>query len=250
MRVYSVVSMDANGISKLGTILGVWAHPDDETWTSAGIMMAARASGQRVAIVTATKGELGSSDHKRWPLDTLGQTRAQELANALGIMDVHEQYWLNYQDGDCPNCSTAEACARLKEIFETVQPDTVLTFGPDGLTGHLDHKAVGRWAEMAAAHCGSKPTVYQATESKEKYQTVDKQSDSLLNIYFNTNSPYMLPEAEMDICFRLPPDLLEKKIAALRAHTSQYEKLMECLENGSISRDIASPECFRKAKTD
>ena len=35
-----------------GTLLGVWAHPDDEAYLSAGVMTAALRAGQRVAVAT------------------------------------------------------------------------------------------------------------------------------------------------------------------------------------------------------
>src|ERR671922_141060 len=38
----------------LGTILGVWAHPDDEAYLSAGLMARAVRNGSRVVCVTAT----------------------------------------------------------------------------------------------------------------------------------------------------------------------------------------------------
>ncbi|MGH3589327.1 MAG: PIG-L deacetylase family protein, partial [Pseudonocardia sp.] len=44
----------------LGTILGVWAHPDDETYLCGGLMARAARSGDRVVCVTATRGEQGS----------------------------------------------------------------------------------------------------------------------------------------------------------------------------------------------
>ena len=49
----------------LGTILGVWAHPDDEGYLSAGIMAQAMRNGQRVVCVTATRGE--AADPEQWP---------------------------------------------------------------------------------------------------------------------------------------------------------------------------------------
>ncbi len=45
----------------LGTILGVWAHPDDEAYLSAGLMATAIAAGRRVVCVTATRGRGGLS---------------------------------------------------------------------------------------------------------------------------------------------------------------------------------------------
>ena len=47
-------------VSELGTLLGVWAHPDDETYLVAGLMAQAVRDGHRVVCVTATRGEEGS----------------------------------------------------------------------------------------------------------------------------------------------------------------------------------------------
>ena len=48
--------------ARLGTLLGIWAHPDDEAFLSAGLMAAARDAGHRVVCVTATLGERGTDD--------------------------------------------------------------------------------------------------------------------------------------------------------------------------------------------
>ena len=71
-------------VRTLGTILGVWAHPDDEAYLSAGVMAMATRAGSRVVCVTATRGELGSTDStsgrsKRWL--TCGRV---EMAASLG----------------------------------------------------------------------------------------------------------------------------------------------------------------------
>ena len=49
----------------LGTLLGIWAHPDDETYLAAGLMAQAVRDGRRVVCVTATRGEGGSMDEER-----------------------------------------------------------------------------------------------------------------------------------------------------------------------------------------
>ena len=46
----------------LGTVLGVWAHPDDEAYLAGGLMAAAVDAGARVVCVTATRGERGTPD--------------------------------------------------------------------------------------------------------------------------------------------------------------------------------------------
>ena len=46
----------------LGVVLGIWAHPDDEAYLSAGLMALARRAGNRVVCVTMTPGEHGTDD--------------------------------------------------------------------------------------------------------------------------------------------------------------------------------------------
>src|SRR3972149_9218835 len=83
---------------ELGTILGVWAHPDDETYLSAGLMAAAAGAGSRVSDVTATRGEGGSMDEERWPPEKMGEVREQELIRSLETLGVSEHYWLDLPD--------------------------------------------------------------------------------------------------------------------------------------------------------
>jgi LmbE family N-acetylglucosaminyl deacetylase len=49
-------------IRELGTVLSIWAHPDDEAYLCDGIMAMAAAAGSRVVCVTAARGELGVTD--------------------------------------------------------------------------------------------------------------------------------------------------------------------------------------------
>ena len=60
--------------ARLGTVLGIWAHPDDEAFLSAGLMAAARDAGQRVVCVTATLGEHGTSDPGSWPPNRMARS--------------------------------------------------------------------------------------------------------------------------------------------------------------------------------
>ncbi|MEA2508479.1 MAG: N-acetyl-D-myo-inositol-2-amino-2-deoxy-alpha-D-glucopyranoside deacetylase, partial [Actinomycetota bacterium] len=151
-------------MSALGTILSVWAHPDDETYLCAGVMAQAVDEGNRVVCVTATRGEAGSQDEERWPLATLGAVREEELRAALAALGITEHEWLDYPDGGCDQIPQEEAVIKLGALFDEVQPDTVLTFGPDGMTGHPDHKAISGWT-TAAFEQAAKPgaSLYYAT---------------------------------------------------------------------------------------
>ena len=139
-------------VAALGTILGVWAHPDDEAYLSGGLMAMARDAGSRVVCVTATRGELGTTDPVAWPPPRLAAERTGELARSLEILGVTEHHWLGYADGGCADVPAADAVERLCGLIEQVAPDTVLTFGPDGITGHPDHQAVSAWTAAAFDH--------------------------------------------------------------------------------------------------
>ena len=135
-----LASRDMSGDNPLGSILSVWAHPDDETWLCAGLMARAVAAGDRVVCVTATRGELGSPDEERWPSGApLAAVRTAEMQRALAILGVTEHHWLDYPDGGCADVDQDEAVRRVTALMAEMQPDTVLTFGPDGMTGHDDH---------------------------------------------------------------------------------------------------------------
>ena len=125
--------------AELGTVLGVWAHPDDEAYLSAGLMALARRHGRRVVVVTATAGEHGTDDPVCWPPARLARRRRKEMAASLAAIGVDEHQWLGYGDGACADADEGEAVATIGEIIDAVQPDTIVTFGPDGMTGHPDH---------------------------------------------------------------------------------------------------------------
>ena len=135
--------------ASLGTILGVWAHPDDEAYLSAALMAQAVRAGSRVMCVTATRGEAGSQDELRWPPEKMAEIREAELMATLRVLGVTEHRWLDYIDGTCAEVDEDEATAKVAAIFDEVQPDSVLCFGPDCQTGHPDHIATHRWTTRA-----------------------------------------------------------------------------------------------------
>jgi LmbE family N-acetylglucosaminyl deacetylase len=212
-------------ISELGNILGVWAHPDDETYLTAGIMAEAVGQGQRVVCITATRGEAGSLDHERYPPDTMGEVREAELAETLRILGVGEHHWLDYVDGTCDDVDVHEATKRVGRIIEEVQPDSVITFGPDGQTGHPDHIAVSRWATEAFEQ-GAKPgaRLYYAATERAWYEGFGTTLEA--NNVYAPGTPKIFERDELAIYFEATGDRLEQKLEAIQAQVSQVEWLI------------------------
>jgi LmbE family N-acetylglucosaminyl deacetylase len=226
--------------TKLGTIMGIWAHPDDESFMVGGILSMAAAAGQKVICITATKGEAGVQNESKWPAATLAETRSKELAAALKILGIKEQQWLGYTDGGCADVSDDEAVAKIIDLINKYTPDTIITFPPDGMTGHPDHQSVSRWARLAAAKSGSNPEVYFAVQTQESYDSFLKVMDEQFNVYFATDNPIFIPQDKCDMHFLLPPDIAERKTAALKAQESQFDAMFAFLGDKGVEAAVGA----------
>jgi LmbE family N-acetylglucosaminyl deacetylase len=229
-------------IRELGTILGIWAHPDDEAYLSGALMAMARDAGSRVVCVTATRGEHGTGDPQRWPPDRLAAVRTTELARCLEILGVTEHHWLGYRDGDCPAVPRPDAVARLCELIDEVRPDTVVTFGPDGNTGHPDHRAVSGWATAAfdrAAPRGAR-LLYSAVPDRwaQRWSAVNEKFD-----VFVPGFPVTVPEDRLDLDLVLDPETADRKVRALAAQVTQTAGLIDALGIGEYTA-WAADEAF------
>jgi LmbE family N-acetylglucosaminyl deacetylase len=218
----------ASGVADLGTILGVWAHPDDEAYLSGGLMALARDVGSRVVCVTATRGELGTSDPVRWPPQRLAAVRTAELAACLAILGVTEHHWLGYRDGECAGVPASEAIATLSELIDQVRPDTVLTFGPDGITGHPDHQAVAAWTSAAFDRVvPSGARLLQAAVAERPIARWSARTEGL-DVYA-AGYPITTPAELLAVDLVLDPDTAARKVRALAAQRSQTAGLIAAL---------------------
>ena len=137
------------------TLLGVWAHCDDESYLSAVLMSRVLRVGGRVVLASATRGEGGGSGDP----DELAAQRERELRTAMAGLCVRDVRFLGYSDGQCA-AAAEQAIESITALIEDVRPDVIVTFGPDGVTGHPDHIAVSMWTTAAAAALGHERLLY------------------------------------------------------------------------------------------
>jgi LmbE family N-acetylglucosaminyl deacetylase len=215
-------------VSCLGTVLGVWAHPDDEAYLSGGLMALAAGFGQRVVCVTATRGELGTPDPVTWPPDRLAAERTTELARCLAVLGVTEHHWLGYRDGECAAVPMPDAVGQLCDLIDGVRPDTVLTFGPDGITGHPDHQTVSAWTTAAFDRAAPQGTRLLYSAVPEWRVPRWKALDDSLGVYL-TGYPVTTPAACLAVELELPADVLARKVRALSAQTTQTAGLIAAM---------------------
>jgi LmbE family N-acetylglucosaminyl deacetylase len=234
----------SNALPDLGSILSVWAHPDDESYCCAGLMADALRRGHRVVCVTATRGELGSTDPQRWPNGPeLARTRTAELAACLAEIGVTEHVWLDYPDGGCTDVAADEAIARIRAIADELRPDTVLTFGPDGATYHPDHITVSHWTTAAVA--GTAAKLHYAAMTPRWNELTSRYVDPKL-VMMTDDDPVVTPVEDLSIHAVLDGELLDMKYRAMLCQQSQIGPLMS-LMGPEVFRSMLAEEAFAPA---
>ena len=137
-------------------LLGVFAHPDDETFCAGGTLAKYVAAGWEVMVVSATRGQAGQiRDPLAATRRTLGQAREREFYAACEQLGIHHAHLLDYMDGTLQEVEEHELTGAVVEIIRAFRPDIVITFGPDGAYGHPDHIAIGAATTRAFEQAGS-----------------------------------------------------------------------------------------------
>jgi LmbE family N-acetylglucosaminyl deacetylase len=226
-------------IRELGTILSIWAHPDDEAYLCGGIMAMAAAADSRVVCATATRGELGVTDPTKWPPAELPRIRETELAECLRILGVTEHRWLGYPDGGCTDVDLSKAAEQVAGIIREIVPDTILTFAPDGQTGHPDHIAVHRWTVEAVRRTGIS-TLHVVANTQE---WLDDHLPQLIELGAIVGDPPVAWTGPLSIDVGLSGEILDQKYSALAAQASQTEAL-RAIVGEERYREIISVERF------
>ena len=136
-------------------LMAVLAHPDDESLGVGGTLAKYAAEGVDVCLVTATRGQAGRYrghrlDSVKHPgADALATIREAELRAAASTLGVKDVTLLDYGDQQLDRASPREAIAAIVTHLRRVQPQVVVTFGPDGAYGHPDHIAICQFTTAA-----------------------------------------------------------------------------------------------------
>ncbi len=128
------------------SLLVILAHPDDESFPIGGTLAKYAAAGTYVTLITATAGEHGIPGVAPAQAASMRHAELHAAAAALGIVEVRH---LGYTDGAIDQAPLDEVRRRLRAFIVTHRPDVVITFGPDGISGHPDHLAIHQLATEA-----------------------------------------------------------------------------------------------------
>ncbi len=142
-------------------LLGVFAHPDDETFCAGGTFARYAEQGAEIMVVSATRGQAGQiRDAAAGTRRTIGAVREAELRLACERLGITTARCLEHVDGTLADAGFPALVEEVAEVICEFRPDVVITFGPDGGYGHPDHvtiSAVTTAACQRAAGAGPGP---------------------------------------------------------------------------------------------
>jgi LmbE family N-acetylglucosaminyl deacetylase len=214
-------------------LLAVFAHPDDES-TVGAVLAKYAAAGVKVYLATATDGRLGFNEFAGIPSgDALAAARVKELQCATEKLGINPPImfglWDQLKMGEGQQAHMGqlrEMRERVTKLFEELQPDAVITWGPSGWTGHPDHRLVSdivtevfqsrAWQRPAQLYYPALKTPPAGTATSGDSATVDERF-----------LPVRVPVS--------PADYAKAK-TALQCHRSQFTpETMEQLSQGLIA---------------
>lgn len=191
-------------------LLAVFAHPDDESYRSGGALALLARRGVRVHLLTATRGEAGScGDPPLCRPEELPTTREQELRCACAALGIEPPYILGYQDGHLSEVDPEQLITHILDVVQQVRPQVMLTFGPDGLSGHPDHVTIGRCAAEA----------FRRTEDVAALYTLAVPHSFAERLGMKRIRP--VPDETIALTVDVTP-VWEAKLAAICCHATQW----------------------------
>jgi LmbE family N-acetylglucosaminyl deacetylase len=209
------------------------AHPDDEVFTTGGVMRLAADAGHRVVLVTATDGALGEvPDGLLAEGELLVDRRRRELETSARALGAHRVEMLGYPDSGMAgtagnsraeafsNVDVEVAASRLAQVLVEEGADVLTVYDPHGNYGHPDHVQVHvvgvRAAELAGiAH------VYEATVNRDHMLKLMASNPQWAAEAGTPDvSEFGLPESEITTVVDVSAVMAAKRLA-MAAHESQ-----------------------------
>ncbi len=192
-------------------VVVIIAHPDDET-AMAGTL-AKLAKTRDVYIICVTGGDAGENHHEKKD-DLLVFIREDELRASAELLGVKHVAFVGMKDGSLSNNLYHEVARKIENKLQEIKPDTIITFEPRGVTGHIDHIVVSMVSTYLFNRLPYIKAIMYACMSAEQRKVAEDLPEYF--IYF----PPGYKKSEVDKIVDVS-SFWEKKMAAIKCHLSQ-----------------------------
>jgi LmbE family N-acetylglucosaminyl deacetylase len=231
-------------------ILGVFAHPDDETYSMGGCLARYTDEGVGSTILTFTRGEVGMiTEGSGATRETLGEVRERELREACRIVGCTDVRVVGTPDGG--TTVTEEGIEEIARLIRELRPEIVITMEPAGVTSHPDHIAVSTMTVQAFERVKFENIVKKlylsAIPKSALEQWMQAQAEAGVEA-FNLDDP-LAPRPAPDetiACVIDTGDGVKRKIEALWAHRTQSQEFVASLPEEFVTMSMQM-EAFQRA---
>jgi LmbE family N-acetylglucosaminyl deacetylase len=194
------------------TVLALVPHPDDAEFYAGGTIAKMAADGSRVIIVVATDGSKGSFEMAG---RELSDARTAEMEAACRIMGAEPPIMLGFTDFELDLLPPGKLRELFVRLIREHKPGVVITEDPFWLgEPHPDHRALAM-ASMEAINYAFLPRLHP------EHLEQGLQPHFVPEKYFYSEEPSRFNKY-VDIT-----TTFDKKVAAMCAHASQVEFLVE-----------------------
>lgn len=198
--------------------LGVFAHPDDESFGPSGLI-SFLAKNNQFYLAVVTNGQAGKNYLNK--NQSIALIRKKEVKKSAQILGVKKIFFLNYKDGYLSNKLYHQVSKKVNQIIEKFQIEYLITYEPLGVSGHIDHIFVSMISSYIAEKNKQIKNLF--------YYCLSQQQRNLIKDYF-IYFPPGYKKNEIDYYFDFLP-FIKQKINAIKTHQSQKKDLEEVLKN-------------------
>lgn len=226
-------------------LLALFAHPDDESFVAGGTLAKYAHLGWDVFLACATYGEAGQrGEYESIGVNEFARVRRVELQAACHALGIHPPMFLECADRAVAGICWNSAAKQITKILRRLQPDVVITFGPDGISGHPDHVALSQivtsafWAATVHRFPGQENQPHRASLY---YALRSAAVPARCGPLVASGAPHPLPVTTIiDIA-----EVGQQKLAAIRSHRSQQH--LQPANESAVQTILIAPEHFHRA---
>jgi LmbE family N-acetylglucosaminyl deacetylase len=155
----------------------------------------------------------------------------------MAVLGVGEHRLLGLPDGALAE-HDGHGRNAVRRLIDEIRPDTILTFGPDGMTFHPDHITVGRWVTEAWRDGGRQGRLLYATSTVDRNARFRDRLEEW-DIYMTDQRPSGVHHSELALRVVLEGRALDRKLTALAAMASQTRNVMAKIDSASYAGLVA-----------